>query len=467
MSEREGRRPAHVPVGRVRRAAPLVGLAGRTAGEAVVTSLRRRIRGDDGEDFHLRAAERYAQMLGRSKGVLMKAGQILSFVTVGPAVPDQYRTIYQATLARLQDSAPPMPARLAASIIERELGADTTEIFAEFDPQPLAAASIGQVHAARLPDGRRVAVKIQYPGVEEAIRADLRNTELLATFFSLVRTLTPDLTRADARALAREVAERIGEEIDYRIEARNQAAFADAYRDHPFIHIPEPIGELSTRRVLTMDLVEGLRWPDALTADAELRNRWGEAIFRFALGSLRRLRMFNADPHPGNYLFHQDGKVTFLDFGCVKHFAPEHVATMRAIVAAAVNGDAHALLLLLDGAGFIDPGNPPEPGDLLAWFREQFQPLIAPQPFTYTPQYAAAVVHSEFSPFGRYSAVTRRLSLQPNYLMITRIDLGVTAVLAELRATGNWAAIRAEWDCDAPAGTPLGRLDLAFWAEKT
>jgi predicted unusual protein kinase regulating ubiquinone biosynthesis (AarF/ABC1/UbiB family) len=223
MTEQGRHRPYVVPQGRVRRAAPLVGMAGRTAGEAVVASLRR----NGAERFHARAAERYAEMLGRSKGVLMKAGQILSFVTVGAAVPAEYRTLYQSTLARLQDSAPPMPAELAASVVEEELGAPPDALFAEFAAEPLAAASIGQVHAATMHDGRRVAVKVQYPGVEEAIRADLRNTELLATFFSLARTLAPDLTRVDVRALAREVADRIGEEIDYRAEARNQAEFAD------------------------------------------------------------------------------------------------------------------------------------------------------------------------------------------------------------------------------------------------
>ncbi|WP_345460382.1 AarF/ABC1/UbiB kinase family protein [Actinoallomurus oryzae] len=468
MPERQGRGRSHVvPHGRVRRAAPLVGLAGRTAGEAVVASLRRRMGAGQDEDFHVRAAERYARTLGRSKGVLMKAGQILSFAAVGPAVPAEYRTIYQTTLARLQDGAPPMPADLAASVVEEELGAAPARVFAEFDSEPLAAASIGQVHGARLHDGRRVAVKIQYPGVEEAIRDDLRNTELLATFFSLVRSLAPDLARADVRALAREVADRIGEEIDYRAEARNQAHFADAYRGHPFIHVPEVIPELSTRRVFTMERADGLRWPQALTADAGLRDRWGEAIFRFALGGLRRQRMFNADPHPGNYLFHEDGGVTFLDFGCVKRFEPRHVATMLAIVRAAVDGDAEALFRAASGAGLVDPADAPDPADLLAWFREQFEPLLAPQPFTYTPEYAEALIRSEYSPLGRYSQVTRKLSLQPEYLMITRIDLGVTAVLAGLRATGAWAAIRDEWDCDAPPGTPLGELDAAFWAART
>lgn len=456
--------PRLVPRGRLRRAAPLAGLAGRTAGEAVVAALRKNGRGTAAAEFHASAAERYAELLGRSKGVLMKAGQILSFVTWGAAVPAEYQTIYQATLSRLQDSAPPMPPGLAASVVESELGSPPEKVFAGFDPEPLAAASIGQVHAARLHDGREVAVKIQYPGVDEAIRADLANTELLATFLSLARAITPDLTRLDVRALGREVAARIDEEIDYRIEARNQADFAAAYRGHPFIRIPEVVPELSTRRVFTMELARGRRWNAALPAGAGLRDRWGEAIFRFSLGSLRRLGLFNADPHPGNYLFHDDGTVTFLDFGCVKRFTGEHIATMQGIVSACVDGDADRLYRLLEAAGFIDTADAPSPADLLAWFGEPLKPVTEPQPFTYTPEYAAAVVNSEFSPFGEFSQVTRRIQLPPGYLMMTRIDLGLTAVLAGLRATGQWAAIRAEWDCGAPPGTPLGELDTAFWA---
>jgi hypothetical protein len=215
-----------------------------------------------------------------------------------------------------------------------------------------------------------------------------------------------------------------------------------------------------------MELAEGLCWSDAVSADAASRDRWGEAIFRFGLGGLRRHRMFNADPHPGNYLFHEDGGVTFLDFGCVKRFRPEHVNTMMAIVCAIVDGDTEALVRVLRAAEFIGPKDDPDPAELLGWFREQFEPLIAEQPFTYTPEFAAAVVRSEVSPFGRYSGVTRRMAMPPDYLMISRIDLGITAVLGGLRATGDWAAIRAEWDCDAPPGTPLGELDAAFWAAK-
>jgi hypothetical protein len=213
-----------------------------------------------------------------------------------------------------------------------------------------------------------------------------------------------------------------------------------------------------------MHLASGQRWHAALSAGAGLRDQWGEVIFRFSLGSLRRLGLFNADPHPGNYLFHDDGTVTFLDFGCVKRFTGEHIATLRGIVQACVDGNADRLYPVLEAAGFVDAADSPSSAELLTWFSEPLKPLTEPQPFTYTLDYAAAVVNSEFSPFGEFSQVTRRIRLHPDYLMLTRIDLGLTAVLAGLRATGQWAAIRAEWDCGGPPGTPRGESDAAFWA---
>ncbi len=170
--------------GRLRRAVPLVGLAVRTVGEALVARLRGGRTDADHAEFHVRSAERYAELFGRSKGALMKAGQMASFALISPAVPVELQSIYQAALLRLRDDAPPMASELAREVLERELGQRTENVFAQFDWEPLAAASIGQVHAAQLPDGRAVAVKIQYPGVADAIYADLKNTELLATFLS-------------------------------------------------------------------------------------------------------------------------------------------------------------------------------------------------------------------------------------------------------------------------------------------
>jgi predicted unusual protein kinase regulating ubiquinone biosynthesis (AarF/ABC1/UbiB family) len=447
--------------GRISRAVPLLGAAGRTAGEAVVASLR----GGRDAEFHGRAAERYAQRLGRSKGVLMKAGQLMSFVSFAPAVEGEYAQIYRAALARLQDDAPPMPYSTAAEMVTAELGAPPGELFAAFDREPLAAASIGQVHAATLRDGRRVAVKVQYPGVEEAIRADLSNTELLVGFFSLARSMAPSLTRMDMRALAREVGERIGEELDYRAEAAHQAEFAEVYRGHPFIRVPEVVPELCSDRVLTMELADGMRWSRALTADAGLRDRWGEAIYRFTLGTLRRLGLFHADPHPGNYLFHEDGTVSFLDFGCVKRFTPLQIRQIRAMVTAAVDDDPVAFAGALHDAGLVTADGDAA-ADVLAWFRATLHSLIAPQPYTFAPEQAAVTLQSAFSTGGRHGRTLRRLSLPPDFLFLVRIEMGMDAVLGELRSTGPWLDVLNEWDRNGPPATPYGELDQAFWKER-
>ncbi len=449
--------------GRVTRTAPLVGLAGRTAGEAVVNSLRKKIRGGDSAEFHAKAAARYAERLGRSKGVLMKAGQMLSFVTLGTAVDAEYQPIYYQALARLRDDAPPMPPELAAEMITTELGAPPSELFAEFDPVPLAAASIGQVHAAVLEDGRRVAVKVQYPGVEKAIRADLANTELLATFFQLMNSITPSRISLDLRALAREVAGRIGEEIDYLTEAANQTAFADAYRGHPFIRIPEVVPELSARRVLTMELAEGLRWAEALKAGQELKDRWGEVIYRFSYGSLFTRGLLHGDPHPGNYLFHPDGSVAFLDFGCVKRYAREQVADLQGLGNASIAGDVDEAFSWFVKAGLLSEADGPDAAAAaLARQRDYLTPCIAPQPFTYTPEFASGVVQRAFSPTGPYRDFTRKVTIPPAYLLLSRIDLGLPAVLGALGSTGPWNVIREEWDGEGPPATPYGELDLAF-----
>jgi predicted unusual protein kinase regulating ubiquinone biosynthesis (AarF/ABC1/UbiB family) len=458
----ESNQQPRVTGGRVARLAPLVGMAGRTAGEAVAASLRKRRHAEtDLTEFHTRQAHRYAERLGRSRGVLMKAGQMLSFGALDSAVDAPYRGIYQAAFARLQDDAPPMPTQLAIEVITTELGRPPGELFAAFDPHPLAAASIGQVHAATLHDGRRLAVKVQYPGVEEAIRADLANTELLATFFQLVLTVVPGLARMDPRAMAAEVADRIGEEVDYRIEAGNQQRFAEFYRGHPFIRVPEVVPEFSARRVLTMEFCDGVRYGKALSAEQSLRDRWGEAIYRFVCANLGVLGLFNADPHPGNYLFHPDGSVTFLDFGCVKRFTTDQLYHLGEVVQATIDQDAFRLIRRAIAAGFIDPADPPDAGAYLAWLTDQSRPYLAPQPFTYTSEFAADLIRRVFSPRGPHGPVLRKNTGDAGYVFISRIDTGMTAVLGGLHATGPWKAIREEYSHRGPPATVYGETEAA------
>jgi predicted unusual protein kinase regulating ubiquinone biosynthesis (AarF/ABC1/UbiB family) len=451
--------------GRVRRVAPLVALSARTAGEAAVIGLQGKRAVTHPAEFHARTAERYADLLGHSKGALMKAGQMLSMISVGPAMPSEFQSTYQVALTRLQDDAPPMADELAQAVLERELGHRAVSAFAEFNWEPIAAASIGQVHAARLRDGRAVAVKIQYPGVADAIRADLKNTQLLVTFLSLLGGLYTRRLNADVRVAARDMSERIVEELDYRREAATQAEFANHYCGHPFIHVPEVIGELCTDRVLTQELCVGRSWSDAVGAEQGLRDRWAEAIWRFAYGSYGRLGMVNADPHPGNYLFHDDGSVSFLDFGCVQRFPRDRTEMALAIVRACVRGDVLGTWRACIEAGYWRSSDPVDPEEVFDWWHEPFRYLWAEQPFAFTPEDAASWIHHRFSPTGPCANALRYLNMLTDCFAWTRIELVLTSVMAELHATNNWAAILAEHQGDAPV-TSMGKLDCAHFAER-
>jgi predicted unusual protein kinase regulating ubiquinone biosynthesis (AarF/ABC1/UbiB family) len=453
--------------GRLRRTAPLAALSARTAGEAVVAGLRSKLTGADSTEFHVRTAERYAELLGHSKGALMKAGQMLSFVSAGPAVPAELQSIYRTALSRLQDDAPPMAPELARAVLEHELGRRTESAFAELDWTPLAAASIGQVHAARLHDGREVAVKIQYPGVAEAIRADLKNAELLATFLSLaIGGLFPRRSRLDFRSAAREVSLRIVEELDYRLEATNQAEFAAHYRGHPFIHVPEVVGELCTERVLTQELVRGLSWSDALSAGQELRDQWAEAIHRFTYGSHYRLHFFNTDPHPGNYFFHEDGSVSFLDFGSVKRLRSEQVEMLVAIYRACFRGDVLGTWRASVEAGVWRSSDPVTPEEVFAYWRQDNELTWAEGRFVITPDCVARGIERRYSPTGPSANALRYIGMPTEYTFLARAEIGMTSVIAQLRAGNDWRSFAAEYCEDAAPVTAMGKLDHAFFADR-
>src|SRR5580693_4072120 len=253
-------------------------------------------------DLALQTAEDVAATLGTMKGVLMKLGQMASYVDDGLA-PAARRT-----LSRLQDSVPPMSPALAAQVITEELGSPPDEVFKEWDPVPIAAASIGQVHRAMTKDGEAVAVKVQYPGIAETISADLGNVALLR---KMLRMAAPN---QDVNALIEELRERIREELDYEREAASQAKFAAFYDGHPTIHVPKIIPDLCAKRVITSELATGARFQEFLTWPQAEQDLAAETIYRFVFRSLYEAHAFNGDPHPGNYLFQPGGRVTFLDF---------------------------------------------------------------------------------------------------------------------------------------------------------
>ncbi|HVF32936.1 MAG TPA: AarF/ABC1/UbiB kinase family protein [Acidimicrobiales bacterium] len=463
VASRRGGRPASelLRTGRAGRNAQLAAVGGRLGAATASNKARRIFAGAERKqqldaELELATAAEVTAALGNMKGALMKLGQMASYLDDG--LPEPIRE----ALASLQADAPPMSADLAAGVVSRELGRPPDEAFAEWDPKPIAAASIGQVHRAMTHDGRAVAVKVQYPGVDEAIAADLDNSDLL---IRLLGVLFPGL---EPGPLVAELRDRLTEEVDYRLEADNQRLFADFYRGHPFIHVPDVVGELSTRRVLTTELAPGARLKDVVqTWSREEQDLAGEAIFRFVFRSLYRLHCFNGDPHPGNYLFEPGGRVTFLDFGLVKRFTPGEVDLFESMVRTIVlDRDGDRFREILEGANVLKPGSGMSAPEVLDWFGYFYEFVLRHEVRTFTHEYAAESVGKLFS---RSGEVAKYGNVPPSFVLIQRINLGLSAVLAELGATANWRAIAEElWPMtSAPASTPLGHAEADWLASRS
>jgi predicted unusual protein kinase regulating ubiquinone biosynthesis (AarF/ABC1/UbiB family) len=406
------------------------------------------------DDLALRTAQDVADTLGAMKGVLMKLGQLASYVDGGLAPPAR------RVLGRLQDSVPPMSSELAAGVIEAEFGAPPEQVFAQWDPQPIAAASIGQVHRAITADGRAVAVKVQYPGIAETIAADLGNVGLLR---SLLRMAAPS---QDVNELIEELRERIGEELDYLREADSQRRFAAYFDGHPTITVPRIVDELSTARVITSELATGARFAEMLLWSQEEKDLAAETIYRFTFHSLYELHAFNGDPHPGNYLFEPGGRVTFLDFGLVKDFTDDELEPLvQMIQALCIEGDTEKFRRAMEEAGFLTPGAP-IPTEAVVEHMSLFYASVAERgrrPMT--SEYASAVArrYVDFkNPLAAYAKIPR------SYVILQRINLGLFAVLGQMAATADWRAISEEiWPFTlAPPSTPLGEAEAA-WKEKS
>jgi predicted unusual protein kinase regulating ubiquinone biosynthesis (AarF/ABC1/UbiB family) len=404
-------------------------------------------------DLALQTAEDVAATLGTMKGVLMKLGQMASYVDDGlsPAA--------RRTLSRLQDSVPPMSPELAAQVITEELGQPPDRAFATWEP--IAAASIGQVHRAITMDGRAVAVKVQYPGIAETIEADLGNVALLRRMLKITAPMQ------DVDALLAELRERVTEELDYRREARNQQMFARYYAGHPTIGVPGIVPELSTRRVVTSELADGARFAELVTWPQAERDLAAETIYRFVFRSLYGAHAFNGDPHPGNYLFHRGGRVTFLDFGLVKHFTADELGPLVAMVKhLCVDNDPEGFRRAMEDAGFLTR-DAPLPTDMIVEHMAVFYDTVRERgPRTMTGAYASAVTRRFFdfrSPLAAYVQIPR------SYVILQRINLGLFALLGELSATADWRCIAEEiWPfVQGPPCTPMGAAEAGWRATRT
>ncbi|WP_288019757.1 AarF/ABC1/UbiB kinase family protein [Tepidiforma sp.] len=396
----------------------------------------------------LRTAEDVTRAMGEMKGAAMKVGQVLSMMS-GVVPPEMAEG-----LATLQSNAPPMAYGLVQEVLEAAYGRSPGSVFRRFEREPFAAASIGQVHRAELRDGTRVAVKVQYPGVREAIERDLANVAVLLGFGGLVAK------GLDVETLVRDLGEGIRGELDYRREAAWQRRFFDAFEGHGFVRVPRVYHELTTDTVLVQEWLPGRPFREALGLPQGERNRLGEMLYRFCFGSLYRLRLFNGDPHPGNYLLLEDGRVGFVDYGCVAEFDNAVVEGFKRLIRALDRGDREAWRAATEEVGILLPNAPFTTDELYEHMHWYWAPILEDE-VEYTPELAAEMVRRNTMTTGLGGQINRYCNVPEGMVFLTRINFGLAGLFASLRARGPWRAIVREYVDDAPPSTELGRLSAA------
>ncbi|GAA2108089.1 AarF/ABC1/UbiB kinase family protein [Microlunatus panaciterrae] len=417
---RRGARLASLPLGFAGRAT--LGLGKRIGGapaEAVT------------EQMQQRAAEQLFRVLGDLKGGAMKFGQALSLFEA--VMPEDVAAPYRAQLARLQDSAPPMPTSRVHAVLARELGPGWRADFVEFDPLPAAAASIGQVHRAVWKDGRQVAVKVQYPGADEALRSDLRQIGRLSKVFA------PLAGGMDVKALVDELTERVNEELDYRLEAKHQQAAALGFADHAEFAVPNVLA--NTARVLVSEWVEGVPLSTAVDLPDNERNEIALRYVRFLFAGPSTVGLLHADPHPGNYKITPDGRLGVIDFGLVARLPDGLPPAMGRILRIAKAGDAEQMLAGLAREGFITEDV--DPNDLFDYLAPFVEPAAVAE-FQFDRDWMRAQFNRVRDP-NASGGVAFKLNLPPSYLLIHRVWLGGLAVLSQLNAKAGFAGVLEEY----------------------
>lgn len=419
-----GARMAALPLGHAGRAA--LGLGKRLGGapaEAVAAELQ------------ARTADQVFRVLGDLKGGAMKVGQAMSIFEA--ALPEDVAAPYRATLTRLQEQAPALPADRVHSVLAENFGAHWRRRFASFDETPAAAASIGQVHRAVWKDGRDVAVKIQYPGADKALLADLRNASRMA------RLMTSWVPGLDVRPLLDELAARVSEELDYEAEARSQRAFARAYRDDPEIDVPDVIAWGRTAIVsewlpgtpLSVIIAEGTR---------EQRDTAGASYARFLLSGPARAGLLHADPHPGNFRMTPEGHFGVLDFGAVAHLPDGLPPMIGAMLRIAMTGDSDAVLDGLREEGFLKASTKVE-ADAVLDFLDPFVDPARSERFHFSREWLRGQFARLNDPRNPDFAIGLKINLPPEYLLIHRVWLGGIGVLCQLDAEVGMRAELEQW----------------------
>ncbi|WP_430333973.1 ABC1 kinase family protein [Rhodococcus sp. ACT016] len=443
-----------VPTSRLVRGSKLgqvaAGRAIRNAGTRVsMLGRSEEVRSRLAEKSAIAAADQLVTVLGGMKGVAMKLGQMLSILDLD-LVPEEHREDFQRKLAALRDQAPTTSFETMRGVVEADYGRPISEVFADFDPDAVAAASIGQVYRARLHDGRDVAVKVQYPGIDAAIRADMKN---LTMFLKIWKSTVPTLSTP---ALLNELRLNFEGELDYEREARTQHQIARLYADHPFIAVPDSLPELSTRRVLVSEFFDGTGFAGIRDLPQAERNRIGEIVFRFYIGSLYRYHEFCGDPHPGNVLLGADGRVGFVDFGLFNRMDAEHVEFEKLCLQAATEGRKDDLYALLVRRGVIAPGADVTPDECIDYVYAAAEWNLVDEEIAITPDMASTGFLLAIDPRASEFSGMKGQNLPPEHLFSRRADFLTFGVLGQLDASANWHRIGREWVYGDPPATELG-----------
>ena len=420
------------------RTARLAGLPLGYAGRATL-GLGRRLGGRPAEvvaaEVQARTAEQLFRVLGELKGGAMKFGQAMSVFEA--ALPENLAGPYRETLTRLQEAAPPLPARTVHRVLAHELGEDWRERFRSFDDSPAAAASIGQVHRGVWADGRDVAIKVQYPGAGDALLADLTQIGRMSL---LVGMLVPGL---EVKPLVAELKARVTEELDYRLEAANQSAFAEAFAGDPDIFVPPVVD--GTGCVLVTEWVDGLPLSRVIASGtAAQRDHAGLLLTRFLFAGPSRVGLLHADPHPGNFRLHEDGRLVVLDYGAVNRLPNGLPTPIGPLLRLAVDGDAAGVFDGLQAEGFVRPGVNLDAERLLAYLEPILEPARA-DTFRFTRAWLRSQAVRVGDPRSPAYSTGLRLNLPPEYLLIHRVTIGTIGVLCQLEAEAPWRAELERW----------------------
>jgi predicted unusual protein kinase regulating ubiquinone biosynthesis (AarF/ABC1/UbiB family) len=427
-----------IPRRAVSRTARLAALPLGFAGRAAV-GLGKRVTGLANEvisvEIQQRTAEHLFSVLGQLKGGAMKLGQALSVFEA--ALPEEFARPYRAALTRLQEAAPPLPARSVHAVLAAELGPRWRQRFRELDDTPAAAASIGQVHRGVWKDGREVAVKIQYPGAGDALVADLTQLSRLAGLF---RMLQPGL---DVKPLVRELRARITEELDYELEATSQRAFARAYADDPEIFVPSVVA--ATSKVLVAEWIDGTPLSRVIAEGSQAeRDLAGLRLATLHFSGPPRAGLLHADPHPGNFRLFADGCLGVLDFGAVARLPNGHPEPIGRLTRLAIEGRAEEVLAGLRAEGFVRTDMRVDARAVLAYVTPMLEPIIADE-FQFTRAWLRAEAARVASPRSPAYQLGRGLNLPPAYLLLHRVTLGSIGVLCQLEARAPYRGVVERW----------------------